>query len=76
MDNFESSKLMNRELNNYFKLNHQLLPKFNGTITKQNNADYLIIEYINGQTLLNIQQLNYDLSTLKNIYLLIYKGKS
>lgn len=43
----------------YLKLDYPLLPKFFGTV--EDNNDYSIIEYINGSTLLDIQNIILDL---------------
>ena len=47
----EVNKLKKREISNYLNMNHPLIPKFIGK-TKYNG--YLIIEYINGDTLNDI----------------------
>ena len=51
----EYQKLIDREINNYSKLNHPLLPKFIGTTKIEN---FLVIEFIKGKTLSNIKQFN------------------
>ena len=43
-----------REINNYSTIFHHLLPKFYG---KSYPKDHIVIEYINGKTLLNIDDL-------------------
>ena len=48
------SELYKRELKNYLKLSHPFIPKFYGFIKNEN---ILIIEFINGQTLLNIERI-------------------
>lgn len=55
----ENSKLIEREYDNYMKINHPFLPHFYGK-TQINN--YLIIEYINGETLSQIEKfkLSFD----------------
>ena len=50
----EIPKLIERETDNYRQIHHPLIPKFIG---KLENKDYIVIEYINGQNLLNIGQL-------------------
>lgn len=52
-DDEEINKLFNREKSNYQKLNHPLLPKFFGVNESEKS---IIIEYINGDTLLNLIQ--------------------
>ena len=54
----EIDKLMKRELNNYSIINHMFLPKFYGTINKKN---YLVIEFINGQSLLQIKEMKLNI---------------
>ena len=51
----ENTKLINRENNNYLQIDYPLLPKYIGKI-KTN--DFPIIQFINGQTLLNIEKLH------------------
>ena len=58
-NNNEYSKLRNRENSNYSKLCHPFLSKFYGVIK---NKNYSIIEYINGQTLLEIEQLHLSMN--------------
>lgn len=41
----EASKLIQREINNYTNLNHQLIPRFIGILNKQNG---IVIEFVNG----------------------------
>ncbi|KAK8840493.1 hypothetical protein M9Y10_030699 [Tritrichomonas musculus] len=53
----ETSKLKQRETDNYLKLNHPLLPTFIGLIE---NLNYIIIEFIKGQTLMNIKSIQID----------------
>ena len=48
-------KLQNRERENYMKLKHPLLPKFYNSPKGEN---YLVMEFINGQTLDNIDKLH------------------
>lgn len=48
INNIEQPKLFEREKKNYSEINHCLLPKFYGTSEKEK---YLVVEYINGQTL-------------------------
>ena len=48
------SKLIERETSNYSKIKHPLLPKF---IAKIKDKNYLVIEYINGQELCNIKNM-------------------
>ena len=55
--NPESSKLIEREIDNYSVLDFPLLPKFIGTVQ---NKDHYIIEYINGRTLENIVSCQLD----------------
>ena len=47
----EASKLKSREYKNYLVINYPFIPKFYG---KQKKDDFLIIQYIHGQTLNNI----------------------
>lgn len=46
----EIPKLTDREIDNYMSLRHTFLPKFYGRVK---NTNYIVIEYINGQTLEN-----------------------
>lgn len=52
-DDDEINKLFHREKSNYQKLNHPLLPKFFGVNESEKS---IIIEYIKGDTLLNLIQ--------------------
>ena len=63
----EYSKLKEREQMIYLKLDYPLLPNFFGTV--EDNNDYSIIEYINGSTLLDIQNMNLDINADINIIL-------
>ena len=47
----EIPKLIQREIDNYSKIRHPFMPKFIG---KGENNKYIVIEFINGKTLLNI----------------------
>ena len=49
------SKYINQESENYSRCHSPFLPKFYGNIKDKN---YVVIEYINGQTLRNFQSLN------------------
>ena len=62
---FESPKLMQRELNNYLQIKHPLIPKFYGKIK---NKDFIVIEYINGKTLSKIDMSQF---TLDDIFYII-----
>ena len=53
--NPEIPKLKERELNNHRKLSHPFIPKFYGVLKRDNS---LVLEFINGQTLLDIKQLH------------------
>ena len=50
----ENPNLLDREFDNYSKINHPYLPQFYGK-TRENN--YLVIEYINGKSLFHIKDL-------------------
>ncbi|KAK8894562.1 hypothetical protein M9Y10_022997 [Tritrichomonas musculus] len=50
----ESPKLIKREKENYLRFRHPLLPAFIGTVEE---TDCIVIEYIYGQTLDNIKQM-------------------
>ena len=52
----EKQKLFERELQNYLEINHPFLPKCYGK--KKQGRYYLLIEYIHGNTLQNIRNLN------------------
>ena len=51
--NAEFRKLIEREKENYLRFSHPLLPTFYGTVE---NKDYIVIEFINGRTLSNINK--------------------
>ena len=50
----ENTKLIQREINNYINFKHPFLPDFYG---KVKDNDFFIIEFINGQTLKNIDMI-------------------
>ena len=52
----EKQKLVRREIDNYSKICHPFLPKFYGVCST--NPDFFVIEYIYGQTLSNIHQID------------------
>ena len=51
--NNEADKLIQRETYNYSNIRHPFLPHFYGTFQ---NKNYIIIEFINGKTLQNIEE--------------------
>ena len=50
----ENRKLLDREAENYLKVRHPFLPKFYGKVL---NKDYIVIDFINGQTLDSIEKI-------------------
>lgn len=49
-------KLDKHEMHNHSIHDHPLIPKYYGRV--ENNTNYHIIEYINGQTLIHIKQMH------------------
>ncbi|KAK8854151.1 hypothetical protein M9Y10_016708 [Tritrichomonas musculus] len=62
--NPENTKLIKRESKNYSKIMHPFLPKFIGRIK---DKDYIVIEYIKGQTLEKIAELELTFDDLTTI---------
>ncbi|KAK8892772.1 hypothetical protein M9Y10_030014 [Tritrichomonas musculus] len=60
-NNNEADKLIQREADNYSNIRHPFLPNFYGTV-KNKNGKYIVIEFINGKTLYDIEEneLNYN----------------
>ena len=56
---FNYSKLIEREIDNYQNLNYPLLPKMYGTI-KCTDCKCLIIEFLDGSTLVNIKKFHFN----------------
>ena len=56
-NNNETLKLLDREIKNYTKIKCFFMPKFYGTVEDTN---YPVIEFINGKTLFEIEELNLD----------------
>lgn len=53
--------LIDREIKNYSLINHPFIPKYYGyKIDKYRNLRYPIIQYIHGQTLMNIHDFNFN----------------
>lgn len=50
----ENRKLLDREAENYLKVWHPFLPKYYGKVL---NKDYIVIDFINGQTLDSIEKI-------------------
>ena len=50
----DNEKLYKREIRNYFELKHPFLPEFYGVVKDKN---YIVIEYISGNTLFHIKNL-------------------
>ena len=69
--NNEIPKLFEREKNNYKVISHPLLPKYYGSIDEKKS---LIIEYINGHTLLSIEKIKREnkFSIIYEILLIIH----
>lgn len=57
LQNDETMKLLKRETKNYQTLNYPFIPKLYGTVKGTN---YPIIEFINGNTLLDIEKLHLE----------------
>ena len=66
INDVESSESLKREIENYQKLSHPFIPKYYGTIKDEN---YLVIEFINGKTLNNIEKEKLDLSMIFKIFM-------
>ncbi|KAK8871784.1 hypothetical protein M9Y10_007525 [Tritrichomonas musculus] len=72
-NNSEYKKLFEREIENYKKIRHPLLPKFYGRVK---DKGYVVIEFINGITLKNINKLNLTFEDITKIIfqlLMIFK---
>ena len=61
---YEHQKLVNREVDNYKKLSHPLLPKYYGRVE---GKGYIVIEYINGKTLEHINEIGLTIDDKINI---------
>ena len=60
----EHPKLFSREVDNYKKLSHPLLPKYYGRVE---GKGYIVIEYINGKTLEHINEIGLTIDDKINI---------
>ena len=65
--NSETNKLIKREIENYYRLNHPIFPQFYGIV---NNKNYPIIEFFNCYTLDNISKINL---TIKDKFTIIFE---
>ena len=59
--NPDNAKLIERETENYSKIMHPFFPKFIGRIK---DKDYIVIEFINGQTLEKVEELGLSFDDL------------